>query len=473
MPDLVYDTNDTALKLQVQAITTGSTVVLTGEQTIDGVSLVSGDRVVIKDQGNAENGIWVVDAGAWIRSDDFTGNQLDRRTSVFIKQGTAYAGTTWEITDSSTAVIGFDTLTFSLRSSPITAIGTEETDPDGTEQFHIEDGGVDKYITISNADEGMTISSTADPDANDDSAGTGGNGECHVGRRWVNTVTNSAFVSVDSSTGGSVWNEIPYNTYNKTAAPTTNDDASGTAGNGTFSVGSVWIDVGSVWIDTVDNVEWVCVDDTAANAQWNRRVYDYTSTASPTTTDDEGNNSGNGTFQLGSQWINTDTNSAFILTDPTSNAAIWNELPYSTYDNTADPTTNDDSTGTGGNNPYTIGSQWVNVTDDKVFTAVDVSSGAAVWREHLHTGYETLSTSGTIADTARTHWLSSTSPSQVATLPAPGTRTGDEHILTNTSSLQSWSVTGAIDGSTDGTEVIYPGESFSMKSDGTYWRYSG
>jgi hypothetical protein len=448
MPDLVYDTNETALKLQVQAITTGSTQTLTGEKTIDGVSLVGGDRVILKDQGNAENGIWVVDAGSWIRADDFTGNQLDRRTSIFVKQGSQYAGTTWEITNSSTAVIGYDTLTFSLRTSPITAIGTEETDPDG------------------NADEGMTISSTADPDANDDSAGTGGNGECHVGRRWVNTVTNSAFVSVDSSTGGAVWNEIPYNTYASTAAPSTDDDLSGTAGNGVFTVGSVWI-------DTVDNVEWVCVDDTAANAQWNRRVYDYTSTASPTTTDDEGNNSGNGTFQLGSQWINTDTNSAFILTDPTSNAAIWNELPYSTYDNTADPTTNDDSTGTGGNNPYTIGSQWVNVTDDKVFTAVDVSSGAAVWREHLHTGYETLSTSGTIADTARTHWLSSTSPSQVATLPAPGTRTGDEHILTNTSSSQSWSVTGAIDGSTDGTEVIYPGESFSMKSDGTYWRYSG
>jgi hypothetical protein len=302
----------------VQAITTGSTQTLTGEKTIDGVSLVGGDRVILKDQGNAENGIWVVDAGSWIRADDFTGNQLDRRTSIFVKQGSQYAGTTWEITNSSTAVIGYDTLTFSLRTSPITAIGTEETDPDGTEYFHIEDAGSDKYISISNADEGMTISSTADPDANDDSAGTGGNGECHVGRRWVNTNSNSAFVSVDSSTGGAVWNEIPYNTYNKTAAPTTNDDAAGTAG-------TVYT-VGSVWVDTTDNIEWVCVDDTATAAIWNRRVYDFTTTTDPTVNDDDTNTSGNGVFQAGSQWTNTTSGEVFVLTDATATAAVWLNL---------------------------------------------------------------------------------------------------------------------------------------------------
>jgi hypothetical protein len=376
MPDLVYDTNETALKLQVQAITTGSTQTLTGEKTIDGVSLVGGDRVILKDQGNAENGIWVVDAGSWIRADDFTGNQLDRRTSIFVKQGSQYAGTTWEITNSSTAVIGYDTLTFSLRTSPITAIGTEETDPDGTEYFHIEDAGSDKYISISNADEGMTISSTADPDANDDSAGTGGNGECHVGRRWVNTNSNSAFVSVDSSTGGAVWNEIPYNTYNKTAAPTTNDDASGTAGNGTFSVGSVWIDL-------TDNVEWVCVDDTAAAAQWNRRVYDYTSTTSPTTNDDDANTSGNGVFQLGSQWVDSTKNSAYVLTDPSSGGAVWNQIPYSTYNKTAAPTTNDDAAGTAGT-VYTVGSVWVDTTDNIEWVCVDDTATAAIWNRRVY-----------------------------------------------------------------------------------------
>ena len=465
MTDLVYPGNEEAVKYQVTATSTGN-ITLSGEQTIDGISVVSGQRVLVRAQSaGAENGIWVAHTSGWIRADDYTFKQVKTRTKVFVQSGT-YAGTEWEVTNSGTIVVGQTSLTYSLVTSPITLIGTEETDPDGTENFAIEDAGTKKYISISNADEGMIISSTADPTANDDSAGTAGNGECHVGRRWVNTVSNSAFISVDASTGGAVWNEIPYNTYNKTASPSSNDDASGTAGNGTFSVGSVWIDL-------TDNVEWVCVDDTAAAAIWNRRVYDYTSTASPTTNDDDANTGGNGVFQLGSKWIDSTKNSVYVLTDPSSGAAIWNELPYSSYSNATDPTTNDDSVGTGGSNPFAVGSRWINTNDDKVFTAVDVSSGAAVWRESLHTGAETLSTSGSFNDTARTHWLASTAAGASLTLPSPSVRSGDEHVLTCLSSAFAWTVTGEIQGSTAGTEVIYPGESFSLKSDGSYWRISG
>lgn len=57
-------------KTSVKAATTAN-VSLTGEQTIDGVALVTGDRVLVKDQSStAGNGVYTVNTGAWVRSSD-------------------------------------------------------------------------------------------------------------------------------------------------------------------------------------------------------------------------------------------------------------------------------------------------------------------------------------------------------------------------------------------------------------------
>ena len=54
-----------AIKLPCLAATT-SNVTLSGEQSIDGVSLVEGDRVLVKNQTTgSENGIYVVSTGDW------------------------------------------------------------------------------------------------------------------------------------------------------------------------------------------------------------------------------------------------------------------------------------------------------------------------------------------------------------------------------------------------------------------------
>jgi hypothetical protein len=141
------------------------------------------------------------------------------------------------------------------------------------------------------------------------------------------------------------------------------------------------------------------------------------------------------------------------------------------HTSTADPTANDDSGDTSGNGVFHVGQRWVNTQDDKVYHLANATTGGAVWRESLHTGAETLSTSGTLADTARTHWLASTAAGVTITLPDPTARSGDEHVLTCVSSGYTCTVAGSMYGST--TEVIYPDESFSLKSDGTYWRFSG
>lgn len=57
-------------KNSVVAATTGN-ITLTAPQTIDGVSVVAGDRVLVwKQTTQSQNGIYIVAAGAWTRSSD-------------------------------------------------------------------------------------------------------------------------------------------------------------------------------------------------------------------------------------------------------------------------------------------------------------------------------------------------------------------------------------------------------------------
>lgn len=78
-------------KQPVRAATT-TNITLSGLQTIDGVSLQAGDRVLVKDQTNpAQNGIYVVQSGAWTRAVDAdTWDELVA-AAVFVLQGTTNA----------------------------------------------------------------------------------------------------------------------------------------------------------------------------------------------------------------------------------------------------------------------------------------------------------------------------------------------------------------------------------------------
>jgi hypothetical protein len=81
-------------KQPVVAATTAN-ITLSGAQTIDTVPVVAGDRVLVKDQtAPAENGIYIVAAGAWSRSPD--ANSWDELVSalVFVESG-GQAGSAW------------------------------------------------------------------------------------------------------------------------------------------------------------------------------------------------------------------------------------------------------------------------------------------------------------------------------------------------------------------------------------------
>lgn len=94
-------------------------ITLYGEQTIDGVAVYEGDRVLVKDQNApVDNGVWVVSKATWTRADDFNGTlDILNGTIVSVWQGTLGAHSLWQV-DSTEKYprVGADGITFDLIS---------------------------------------------------------------------------------------------------------------------------------------------------------------------------------------------------------------------------------------------------------------------------------------------------------------------------------------------------------------------
>jgi hypothetical protein len=101
------------VKQSVKAATTGN-ITLSGEQTIDGVALVSGDRVLVKNQDNAaENSIYTVAGSAWARATDFnTSTKVTPGAFTFVEQGSANADSGWVLTTDGAITLGSTDLAF-------------------------------------------------------------------------------------------------------------------------------------------------------------------------------------------------------------------------------------------------------------------------------------------------------------------------------------------------------------------------
>lgn len=71
--------------------TTGN-ITLSGTQTIDGIAVIAGDRVLVRSQTLGENnGIYIVAAGAWSRAADADSASELRAAVVTIEKGTLHA----------------------------------------------------------------------------------------------------------------------------------------------------------------------------------------------------------------------------------------------------------------------------------------------------------------------------------------------------------------------------------------------
>lgn len=89
----------------------GSNVTTSGAQTIDGIAVTAGQRVLLTAQTTAsQNGIWVVAAGAWTRPADFAaGSTQDSGIAVTVEEGTTYGGKVLMVTGATAATITVDT----------------------------------------------------------------------------------------------------------------------------------------------------------------------------------------------------------------------------------------------------------------------------------------------------------------------------------------------------------------------------
>lgn len=104
------------VKASVVAATSGN-ITLSGAQTIDGVSVVAGDRVLVKAQtAQAENGIYVVSNTSWARSADANTWAELVSAYTFVEQGSTYADTGWVCTVNAGGTLGTTAVTWSQFS---------------------------------------------------------------------------------------------------------------------------------------------------------------------------------------------------------------------------------------------------------------------------------------------------------------------------------------------------------------------
>lgn len=115
----------TAVKAPCRVATTAN-IVLSGLQTLDGVTLVEHDRVLVKNQTTgAENGIYEASSGNWLRAKDFDGAyDVVTGTRVFVTSGTANFNTEWSVSTTGTITIDTTSIAFQL----ITSLGTPFAD---------------------------------------------------------------------------------------------------------------------------------------------------------------------------------------------------------------------------------------------------------------------------------------------------------------------------------------------------------
>jgi hypothetical protein len=121
MPATVTDrvfgeSSSVAVKAPCRSVST-TNITLSGLQTISGVSLAEGDRVLVLAQTDAkQNGIYNVSSSAWTRTGDFDGNRdVVQGTRVLVALPGSSLASEYELTSANPIIIGTSSITFALR----------------------------------------------------------------------------------------------------------------------------------------------------------------------------------------------------------------------------------------------------------------------------------------------------------------------------------------------------------------------
>ena len=138
------------IKASVRAASTGNVNLSTDVQngsTLDGVTLATGDRILLKDQSTgSENGIYVVAAsGAPARASDFDdSDSVSGGGFAFVEEGTANADNGYVVTNDGAITVGSTAITFSQFSGAgqITA-GAAMTKSGNTLDVAVDDSSIE------------------------------------------------------------------------------------------------------------------------------------------------------------------------------------------------------------------------------------------------------------------------------------------------------------------------------------------
>ena len=164
--------NGLAWKQSVRAATSpndanaGNLAALSGLLTVDGITLIAGDRVLVKNQTTQlQNGIYVAAAGAWVRSTDFDVPSDVNGAAVFIREGTLQGRTGWTQTAAVTAVNtdAMNFVVFSATGGAVARVGDTMTGPliintnTSTDALQISQAGTGNGLVVQNT---TTVGST-------------------------------------------------------------------------------------------------------------------------------------------------------------------------------------------------------------------------------------------------------------------------------------------------------------------------
>lgn len=99
-------------------VATAANITLSGLQTIDGVTLSAGDRVLVRMQSTtSQNGVYVAASGAWSRATDYDGaGEAVGGTQVLVTSGASLGGTNWRIDGSGAITVGSTAVAFKRES---------------------------------------------------------------------------------------------------------------------------------------------------------------------------------------------------------------------------------------------------------------------------------------------------------------------------------------------------------------------
>jgi len=116
-------------------VATTANITLSGTQTIDGVSVVADNRVLVKNQSTAsQNGLYLCKASSWVRTDDLATGSDASSVFVFISEGSTQSDQGFVCTaDKGSAVVGTNNLAFTQFSGGGNLTAGDGLDKSGNE----------------------------------------------------------------------------------------------------------------------------------------------------------------------------------------------------------------------------------------------------------------------------------------------------------------------------------------------------